>query len=136
MTDSRIFFLAHQQARQNAARACLEAPEGFRVEIKPRTRSSDQNALLHTLFSEVAQRAVWQNRKLTAAQWKVLFISGHAMATKQGADMVPGLEGELCNIRESSARMSVARMTSLIEYVLAWSAEQGIHFNLAGEVLE
>lgn len=125
--DSRkVFILAHPAARQNAARAVMDAPEGHRVEIKPRTRSSDQNALLHALFSEAAKVCSWHGRKLTAEQWKVLFISGHAIATGRGADMVPGLEGEFVNIRESSARMSVARMTSLIEYVQAWMAEQEV----------
>ena len=126
-SDTRkVFILSHQAARQNAARAVMEAPDGHRVEIKPRTRSSDQNALLHALFSEAAKVCSWHGRKLTAEQWKVLFISGHAIATGRGADMVPGLEGEFVNIRESSARMSVARMTSLIEYVQAWMAEQEV----------
>ena len=121
--EKQIFRLSHDTARQNAARAVMDAPDGWKVEIKPRTRSSDQNALLHALFSEAAKVCSWHGRKLTAEQWKVLFISGHAIATGRGADMVPGLEGEFVNIRESSARMSVARMTSLIEYINAWMAE-------------
>ena len=121
--EKRLFILSHDTARQNAARAVMDAPDGHRVEIKPRTRSSDQNALLHALFSEAAKVCSWHGRKLTADQWKVLFISGHAIATGRGADMVPGLEGEFVNIRESSARMSVARMTSLIEYINAWMTE-------------
>ncbi|MFC3338791.1 recombination protein NinB [Paracandidimonas soli] len=104
----------------------MAAPADWRVEIKPRTRSSDQNALLHALFGEVAKHATWGGRKMTAIQWKVLFISGHAQATGLGSDMVPGLEGEFVNVRESSAHMSVARMTSLIEYILAWCAQNGI----------
>lgn len=94
--------------------------------IEPRTRSLDQNAMLHALFSESSKHCEWHGRKLTPTQWKVLFISGHAMATGRGADMVPGLEGEFVNIRESSAQMSIARMTSLIEYIHAWMAEQEV----------
>lgn len=135
MSDRQIFILANPLVRRNAARACAEAPPGYRVEIKPRTRSSDQNALLHALFSAVAKRATWHGRRLTEDQWKVLFISGHAQATGLGADMIPGLEGEFCNVRESSARMSVARMSSLLEYVMAWCATQEIHVNVAGEVM-
>ena len=121
--EKQIFRLSHDTARQNAARAVLNAPEDFMVRIEPRTRSLEQNAMLHALFTEAARSARWHGRKLTADQWKVLFISGHAIATGRGADMVPGLEGEFVNIRESSARMSVARMTSLIEYINAWMAE-------------
>ncbi len=124
--DKQVFQLSHVVARRNAANAVMSAPADWRVEIKPRTRSSDQNALLHALFSEVAKHATWGGRKLTAIQWKVLFISGHAQATGLGSDMVPGLEGEFVNVRESSTHMSVARMTSLIEYILAWCAQNGI----------
>ena len=124
--ERQVFQLSHAMARRNAAQAVMSAPDGFRVEIKPRTRSSDQNALLHALFGEVAKHATWGGRRLTAAQWKVLFISGHAQATGLGSDMVPGLEGGVVNVRESSAQMSVARMTSLIEYILAWCAENEI----------
>lgn len=119
----QVFNLVSDGVRRNAAKAVMGSPDDYRVEIKPRTRSLDQNAMLHALFSEASKTATWQGRKLTPTQWKVLFISGHAIATGLGADMIPGLEGEFVNIRESSAQMSVARMTSLIEYINAWIAE-------------
>jgi hypothetical protein len=65
-------------------------------------------------------------KKLSLAQWKVLFISGHAVATGLGAEIVPGLEGEFVNIRESSAQMSVKRMASVIEYAIAWAVGNGV----------
>ena len=78
------------------------------------------------MFGDVSKQATLHGRKLTAAQWKVVFISGHAVATGLGADVLPGIEGEFVNIRESSAQMGVKRMASLIEYILAWGADQGI----------
>lgn len=128
--EKRVYVLAHDQARRNAADFCMEAPADWRVEFKPRTRSSDQNALLHSIFGEVARQSEWHGRKLTPTQWKTLFISGHAVATGLGADVLPGLEGEFCNVRESSAQMSVGRMTSLLEYVIAFCTERGIHIKV------
>ena len=58
----------------------------------------------------------------TAKEWKVLLVSGHAVATKEETEVVPGLEGEFINIRESTALMSVRRGASLIEYSLAFCA--------------
>jgi hypothetical protein len=40
--------------------------------------------------------------------------------------MVPGIEGEFVNLRESTARMSKARGSSLIEYTLAFVAMHDI----------
>jgi len=125
MTTHR-FHLTDARVRHDAVCAVLAAPDDFVCDIRPATRSLAQNALLHALFADIARYAKWCGRTLTPYQWKVLMISGHAVATGLQADMVPGIEGEFVNIRESSARMSVARMTSLIEYVLAWCASQQI----------
>lgn len=124
--EKRLFILSHDTARRNAVQAVIDAPEGHLVRVEPRTRSLEQNARLHAIFSEAARNHTWQGRKLTPTQWKTLFISGHSVATGKGADMVPGLENEFVNIRESSASMSVARMTSLMEYVEAWMAEHEV----------
>jgi NinB protein len=126
MSDKQVFRLVHPTARQMASRAVINAPDGFICEVKPATRSLDQNAMLHAIFSDVAQQATFHGKPRSAQQWKVIFISAHSVATNEGAEIVPGLEGEFVNIRESSARMSVKRLNSLIEYVQAWCAENGI----------
>ena len=96
------------------------------LELRAETRTTQQNRLLHALFADVSRQAQWLGKSLTPAQWKLLFVSGHAVATKQGADVVPGLEGEFLNLRESTARMGRARMASLLDYVMAWCAEHDI----------
>lgn len=53
--------------------------------------------------------------------WKGLFVSGWQIATGQKAEIIPGLEGEFINIRESTTTLSVKRMACLIEYVQAWA---------------
>lgn len=80
------------------------------------------------MLADIARQAQWCGKWLKPEQWKVLLISGHAVATKQEADVLPGLEGEYVNIRESSAQMSVKRMASLIEYTTAWAIGQGVRF--------
>ena len=101
------------------------------LELRPETRSDRQNKLLHALFGDVAEQAQWMGQKRTALEWKLLFVSGHSVATKQGADLVPGLEGEFLNLRESTARMSKARMASLLEYVISWAIDHGVELREA-----
>ncbi|MFM0044097.1 recombination protein NinB [Paraburkholderia sediminicola] len=129
MSERQTFKLVHATARQLASRAVINAPDGFVCKIEPATRSIDQNAKLHAMFADVAHQSTLHGRKLTADQWKVIFISGHAVATGLGADLLPGIEGEFVNIRESSARMDMKRMASLIEYMLAWGADNGISWS-------
>lgn len=116
------FILAHEVARRRAMEAVRDAPAGFVVTVKPATRTLDQNAKFHALCSDLAGKE-WAGKPRDAAAWKVLIVSGHAMATKQGAEMVPGLEGEFVNLRESTATMSKERGSSLIEYAQAFCAQ-------------
>jgi hypothetical protein len=124
------FILAHPEARRRAIAAVQAAPEGYAVEVKPATRTSDQNAKFHAMCADIARsRVPWAGKARTAAEWKVLLVSGHATATKQGSEMVPGLEGEFVNIRESTALMSKGRGASLITYTLAFCDLHGVELS-------
>jgi hypothetical protein len=111
------------------AKARLMAGQPMCLELKERTRSNEASAKFHAMCMDFARSGVqWAGKRRTQDEWKVLLISGHAVATKLGAEVVPGLEGEFCNIRESSARMSVGRMNSLIEYSYAMGVHLGVRF--------
>lgn len=97
------------------------------VTAKEETRTSDQNAKFHALCSDIAKSDLtWAGKRRDAAAWKVLLVSGHATATREGAEIIPGLEGEFVNIRESTALMSIRRSASLIEYTLAFMAANNV----------
>lgn len=119
----RVFILAHGEARRRAAAHCIDAPDGYAVTFSEPTRSLEQNAKFHAICGDIARsHMTWGGKRRTLAQWKVLLVSGHAVATKEGAEMVPGLEGEFVNLRESTALMSKRRSASLMEYALAFCA--------------
>lgn len=129
MSDQQTIFLVGAQQKQ-FAKQCIDAAETDQVcFIKKARRKELQSAKFHSMCGDVARQCKFMNRSLTKVQWKVIFISGHAIATGLGADMVPGLEGEFVNIRESSAEMGVRRMASLIEYVMAWGAENNVKWS-------
>ena len=99
----------------------------FDVSIKPEKRTSGQNERFHAICGDIAKSGLqWAGKPRSAAQWKVLLVSGHAAATKEEFDMVPGLEGEFVNLRESTALMSIRRGSSLIEYAMAFAALKGV----------
>lgn len=98
------------------------------VTIGNESRNEQQSRKFHAMCGDVARQCQWAGKKRTADQWKLLLVSGHAVATKQPADCVPGLEGEFLNLRESTAKMGVRRMASLIEYAYAFGAENGVQW--------
>lgn len=119
-------FKLNPTSRPYAVECVQNAPDGYVVKVNEPTRSLDQNAKFHAICHDLERlRAVWAGKPRKAPEWKVLLVSGHAVATKLGAEIVPGLEGEFVNIRESTARMTKARSSSLIEYTLAWCAFHG-----------
>lgn len=114
-------------SRRLCAEWAMQAPDGWAATFKEPRRNTEQNAKFHAICSDLAKSQLqWAGKRRTADQWKVLLVSGHATATKEGAEMVPGLEGEFVNVRESTALMSVKRSSSLIEYALAFCAMQGL----------
>lgn len=123
----RIFHLSHQEARRRALETLQDAPDGFVVTISEPTRNSAQNAKFHALCEDLAKSELtWCDKKRSAAEWKVLLVSAHAVATKEGSEIVVGLEGELVSVRESTALMSKKRGSSLIDYATAFCAQNGI----------
>lgn len=126
-SDRKTFILINDRVRSNALAALLAAPDGYVVTVRPATRSVDQNAMFHSICGQLAKSSLkWAGKTRDSDQWKVLLVSAHTVATKGDVEIVPGIENEFVNIRESTARMSVGRMSSLIEYALAFCATNGV----------
>jgi hypothetical protein len=125
----RIFILGgHPEARGRAAAFVLhEAPDGYAVTVAEAARNAEQSAKFHAICGDLEKSGLlWRGKPRTDAEWKVLLVSAHATATKEGSEVVDGLEGEMVNIRESTALMSVRRSSSLIEYSVAFCVVHGV----------
>lgn len=127
---AQYFTLRNDHIRRNAIAAIMEAPDNARVTIADAQRSGDQNAKLHALLNDLANSQLqWAGKRRTLDEWKMLMVSAHAVATGEGGEVIPGIEGEFVAIRESTARMSVARASSLIEYITAFCVSNGVELH-------
>lgn len=114
-------------SRRTALDAVKHAPEGYVCVVRPAKRSLDQSAKFHAICQDLAKSyATWDGERQDADAWKFLLVSGHAVATKVPGKLMLGLEGERVMLRPSTAAMSVAEMTSLIEYATSWCVMHGI----------
>lgn len=125
----RPLIITGEVSRKAICRHVLAAPLGEAVTIAPETRSQQQNRLLHPLLTDIAKQAKWMGKPRSMLQWKVIMVSAHAIATGEPNELVIGIEGEVVNLRESTAAMSKKRFASLVDYVLAWGAMNGIVFS-------
>lgn len=126
MNQKIILKLTGEAAKKAACREILAAPVGHIVRITPETRSLDQNAKLHAMLTDISKQAKYLGAKRDLEFWKGLFVSGWQIATGERPEIVPGLEGEFINLRESTTTLGVKRMASLIEYVTAWAVSNGV----------
>ena len=114
-------------ARINALKAVKEAPEGTVITLREKVRTSEQNSLLHALISAVAKSGLhFAGSERSVEEWKMIFVSGHSIATGQKTEIIPGIEGEFINVRESTATMGVKRLSSIVEYIQAFAYTHGI----------
>lgn len=124
MTDKRTFFMQHSEARRRAMAAVAEAPEGWRVTVEPPRRSLDQNAALHALIGEIADRCEWAGKKWDIETWKRLLVGAWDRATGEPVMMLPALDGRGVEVvfRRTSS-LSKRECGELMDFIGAWAAE-------------
>jgi hypothetical protein len=133
--ERRRYTLRDKSGAQWVGSLIATLEPGWVVSISPPRRSPSQNDLFHSLVDQIAAALPeYKGHVMDANAWKTLLIVSHSIATAGEDDgrpvqLVPDLEGQgLVQIRESSARMSKARGSSLIDYVQAWAAQNGVRF--------
>ena len=108
-------------ARKNAHIAIDNAPDGWVMEIKEKTRSLDQNAKLWSMLTDVSRQVDWYGNRLTQEEWKDVFSS---CLKKQ--KVVPGIEGGFVVCGQSTSKMGKKEFSDLVELIQAFAAERGV----------
>ncbi len=121
-----LLVLDNPIARQRAVSWIQKAPHGTRIEFKASKRSTDQNAKMWAMLTELATQLVWHGQKLTPDDWKLVMLDG----LKRELRIVPNIHGNgFVNLGRSSSDLSKGEMADLIELILAFGAQHGVVFN-------
>lgn len=121
----RVVILDTQANRLKAAAMCSKAPDGWRVEFRAPTRSTDQNALMWARLTEISQQVEWHGMRLSPNDWKEVLTAG----LKREVRPVPNIDGDgfvMLGLRTSE--MTVAEMRDFMALVEAFAARQGVAF--------
>lgn len=114
-----------REARDKAHRLIDAAPAGTRVEFKAQKRTTDQNARMWAMLTDVATQLPWHGVKLRPDDWKLIFLDG----LKREMRIVPNLDGTgFVNLSRSSSDLSKAEMGDLMELIAAFGARHGVVF--------
>jgi hypothetical protein len=108
-------------SRDGAKRLIELAPQGAIINIRPATRTNEQNAKMWAMLSDIA-RAKPEGRELTTDKWKALFMDAIGIP----ADWEPGINGGVVNVGYRSSRLTKEQMSDMIEQIYAYGAEHGV----------
>ena len=127
--DKQVFVLSHSTARQNAAHACANAPAGYRVEIKPPTRSMAQNDMMWSILTDISRQVqfVVNGALVTVEKEEVkdILTAGLRRETR----MAMGIDGGMVLLGQRTSKMTVRQMTELIELAYAFGNERGVEWS-------
>ena len=123
---SRALIILHRQSdRDRAASWVRQAPWGTRITFQEAKRTTDQNARMWAMLTEVARQVEWDGLKLSADDWKLIFMA----ALKQELRMVRNIDRTgFVQLGRSSSDLSVAEMGDLMDLIAAFGAREGVTF--------
>ncbi|WP_293543541.1 recombination protein NinB [Phenylobacterium sp.] len=125
MMSRALVILNRASDRERVQAWAAKAPWGTRVTFQEAKRTSDQNARMWAMLTEVARQVQWHGQRLSADDWKLVFLAG----LKAELRIVPNLDGTgFVQLGRSSSDLSVSEMADLIDLIAAFGARQGVEF--------
>lgn len=114
--------ILHGPSQRDFAKRLIDsAPADAVLSIREATRTTDQNAKMWAMLSDIS-RAKPQGRCHTTEVWKTLFMHacGHAVQFETG------LNGQPFPTGFRSSKLTKSQMADLIEFIYAYGAEHEV----------
>lgn len=124
MARGQTIRLASDAQRHLAKRLIDVAPQGAVVNIQEAKRTSDQNAKLWAMLSDVS-RSKPEGRAHTPEVWKALFMNacGHAVQFETG------LSGQPFPVGFRSSNLTKREMIDLIDFIGSYGSAHGVRWS-------
>jgi len=128
--------MAEQVIRNEADRArainflsCLDLANPKKIAISDEDRSSEQNAKLHAMLSDIAKQVEHAGKKWNVLIWKRLCTAAWLREEGENATMIPALDGNGFDvIYERTSKLGIKKCASLIEWITAFGAEHQVRW--------
>lgn len=134
---SRFFRFAHIQARQLAARFCMEAPDLWTATFKEPAKSREQEEKYHAQIGDIAAQCEFMGKKWSEEEWKRILIDAFARIKAAEGDplkgwgrIVPSLDGTgFVQLGIQSRGFSKRIGSEFIEHLYAYGTENGVQWS-------
>jgi len=124
--DKRKFFIVNRQSLVDSFKwiCSIGFEKSFIVEVKPLTRTLEQNAKLWAMLTDVSEQVNWHGQKLTPEDWKHVFS-----AALNQQRVVPNIDSTgFVVLGQSTSKMTVLQMADMIELINAFGSERNVNF--------
>jgi hypothetical protein len=136
------FFMAHDLARQNAAKAVLSAPDGWMVQISEPAKKREQEEKYHAMVGDIAKQCDFNGKKLDAESWKRLLVEAFVFILREEARgqnkpdpfpngrLLPSLDSmRIVQVEVLTRNFKVSQASQFIEYLFAFGADRGVRWS-------
>jgi hypothetical protein len=107
----------------------LDLASPKKIAISDEDRSSEQNAKLHAMLSDIAKQVEHAGKKWNVLIWKRLCTAAWLREEGENATMIPALDGNGFDvIYERTSKLGIKKCASLIEWITAFGAEHQVRW--------
>ena len=94
-------------------------------------RSGQQNKMFHAILGQIAKQASHLGSKWSTDDWKrLLLYHWHRERGERPSQLIKALDGEgIVQLGLQSSKLSKEEAIEFTEFLLAWSAQNGITIN-------
>ena len=125
--SKRVFRLVHDTARKSAARECLVAPDGYVVEVRPPSRTLDQNAAQWPYLEAFSNQLGWpvngRTQKITPEDWKDILTCAFR---NESPRVAMGLDGGMVLLGQRTSRFGKKEFSEWMEFLIATAVDRGV----------
>ena len=123
----KTYYMDHAQARQRAAAAVMDAPEGWCVTVAESNRTLEQNAAQWPILQAFAEQAEWpvdgRMVKMSDEEWKDVLTAAFKGETMR---LAAGLNGGVVMLGLRTKKFSKSEFSDWLEFLHATAAQRGV----------
>lgn len=121
---NQSILLSNIAVKKFACDLIMASPFDYICTIKKKTRSLESNAMMWAMLGDVSKQVEWYGRKLSSEDWKHIFS-----ASLSKMDTVPGIDGGIVVLGQSTSSMTISQMHDLIELISAFGADKDVEWS-------
>lgn len=109
----------------------LAAGRKLTLEIKPASKTRDQEQKYHAIIGDIAKQAQHMGAKWSAEDWKRLLVDQYLKdAGLNGSKIIPSLDGAgIVQLGMQTRKFTKEQASEFVAFLICWCDQNGIELN-------